>query len=70
MELATKDSVKQKTGFNPGGITLVGTNLPCIIDKRLFKYDFIYGGSGQSTCTLKISPEDVEKLNTVVTSIY
>lgn len=70
VKLASKDSVKQKTGFNPGSIPLVGTNLPCVIDNRLLKYDFVYGGSGQAACTLKISPRDLEKLNEVVGKIY
>ena len=45
---------------------MVGHDLPCIIDKRLFQYPSIYGGTGKATCTLKINPRDLEKLNNIV----
>ena len=67
--LATKDEVTGITGFHPGSIPLVGHNLPCIFDKRLFRYPFVYGGSGEPTCTLKINPKDLEKLNKTVAKL-
>jgi prolyl-tRNA editing enzyme YbaK/EbsC (Cys-tRNA(Pro) deacylase) len=45
---------------------LVGLALPHIIDRRLYRYSFIYGGTGEPTATLKISPAALEKMNQVV----
>ena len=64
--LATKDEVKKITGFYPGSIPLIGHSLPCILDQRLFRYSFVYGGSGDLSCTLKINPKDLERLNKIV----
>lgn len=63
--LATKDELK-KRDFHPGSIPLVGHNLPCILDKRLFRYQFVYGGSGFPSYTLKINPKDLERLNNLI----
>ncbi|OLN31696.1 hypothetical protein DSOL_2384 [Desulfosporosinus metallidurans] len=48
---------------------MVGHNLPCVVDKRLFQYTSIYGGSGEETCTLKINPNALEKVNRVVATL-
>ena len=66
--LATKDELK-KRGFRPGSIPLIGHNLPCILDKRLFRYQFVYGGSGFPSYTLKINPKDLERLNNLIVKI-
>lgn len=66
VRLATKKEVKEITGFHPGSIPLVGHNLPCIFDSRLLLHGFVYGGSGHSTCTLKINPKDLERLNNII----
>lgn len=62
-KLANKDKVHEITGFYPGDTPMVGLTLPTIFDKKLLKYPFVYGGSGQSNRTLKISPIILEKLN-------
>lgn len=62
-KLANKNKVREITGFDPGDTPMVGVSLPTIFDKRLFKYSFVYGGSGQPNRTLKISPIALEKLN-------
>jgi len=58
--------VEEISGFHPGSTPLIGHNLPCILDKRLFRYSFVYGGSGDPTCTLKINPKDLGRLNKIV----
>ncbi|MEK4325694.1 hypothetical protein MKZ24_06375 [Paenibacillus sp. FSL R7-0297] len=40
--------------------------LPYILDRGLFRYPFIYGGTGVPVSTLKLNPHDLEKLNQVV----
>ena len=69
VRLATKEEVRKRIGFYPGSIPLIGHNLPSVFDKRLFRYDFVYGGSGKSTCTLKINPKDLERLNHIIAKI-
>jgi len=67
IELAKKDEVKEATGFSVGSIPLIGIELPCIMDKRLFQYQFVYGGSGEPRYTLKIEPRAIAHFNKVVT---
>lgn len=52
-----------KMGYKIGNVPLVGIPLPHILDKNLFKYSFVYGGSGVKDYTLKISPYALEELN-------
>ena len=65
LKLADPEKVRQETGFAPGAIPLVGTNLPCIFDDRLRALPCIYGGSGDERVTLKIAPGDARRLNDV-----
>lgn len=64
--LASPKEVQEVTGFQVGSVRMVGLDLPCLIDKRLFHYDYIYGGTGKSTYTLKIEPRALNKLNKVI----
>lgn len=66
VKLASPEEVQKVTGFQVGSVRMVGLDLPCVIDKRLFHYDFIYGGTGQSTFTLKIEPQALNELNQVI----
>lgn len=66
VKLASPEEVQKVTGFQVGSVRMVGLDLPCVIDKRLFQYDFIYGGTGQSTFTLKIEPQALNELNQVI----
>ncbi|MFT8313082.1 MAG: YbaK/EbsC family protein [Clostridium sp.] len=65
VRLATKDEVKQVTGFSVGSVALF-SKLTCIVDKKLLENDFIYGGTGKKNYTLKVQPEALFKLNRVV----
>jgi len=65
LKMATPKEVQQITGYAVGSVALV-LSLPCIIDRGLYQYPFIYGGSGEPASTLKIDPNDLEKLNLVV----
>ena len=69
VKLAGAREVEKVTGCTVGSIPMVGHNLPCVIDKRLFQYSNIYGGSGIATCTLKVNPRSLEKLNKIVATL-
>ncbi|WP_245592217.1 aminoacyl-tRNA deacylase [Ectobacillus panaciterrae] len=62
VKMASPQEVQKVTGFEVGSVPMVGLPLPCVIDKQLFSYDFIYGGSGQPTFTLKIEPQALNEL--------
>lgn len=68
-KLATPREVEEIIRFAVGSVPLVGHNLPSVVDKRLFQYSSIYGGSGEATCTLKVHPSALEKLNRVVATM-
>lgn len=65
LKLADRKKVFRETGYEAGSIPLVGLDLPCIFDDRLLAFDFVYGGCGDELCTLKITPQDVKRLNPV-----
>ncbi|PLR75690.1 hypothetical protein CU633_19875 [Bacillus sp. V3-13] len=65
VKLASPKEVQKVTGFEVGSVPMVGLDLPFVIDKRLFHYDFIYGGTGQPAFTLKIEPQALNELNQV-----
>ncbi|MEK8127160.1 YbaK/EbsC family protein [Paenibacillus filicis] len=65
LKIATPKEVQQITGYTVGNVSLA-LSLPCIVDRRLLQYPFVYGGTGEPGSTLKIAPTDLEKLNQVV----
>lgn len=64
--LANSHEVYEKLGLETGQIPLIGHDLPCIVDNRIFKYPFVYGGIGDMYYTLKIKPDDIVKANNVI----
>lgn len=66
VRMATKDEVKSITGFSVGNVPMFGILLPYIVDKRLLKFSFVYGGLGEENTTLKVDPNALLKLNKVV----
>ncbi|GFN33476.1 aminoacyl-tRNA deacylase [Paenibacillus xylaniclasticus] len=66
IKLAKPQEVEQVTGCKIGDVSLINPNLPSIMDRGLYRFPYIYGGTGVPKTTLKISPLDVEKLNQVV----
>ena len=61
--MADREEITACTGYEAGAIPLVGHGLPTWMDSRLFDLDFIYGGTGDLYHTLKITAQDVEKIN-------
>lgn len=66
ISMANRQEIVEKYGIVSGQVPLIGHNLPCIIDKRIFKNEFVYGGTGDLYYTLKINPNDLVKANRVV----
>lgn len=66
LKLASPKEIKETTGYTVGTVPLVGHALPTIIDRQINRFSYIYGGTGYSNSTLKISPRDVIRLNHVV----
>jgi len=66
LKLADRKKIQRETGYQVGSVPLVGHRLPCIFDRRLFCYDYVYGGTGDELVTLKITPRDIERLNQVI----
>lgn len=69
LRLAKPQEIKETTGYTVGTVPLVGHALPTIINRQIKRYSYIYGGTGLSNSTLKISPSDVIRLNHVVAFI-
>lgn len=66
VKLADRKKVKELTGHEAGAIPMVGLTMPYILDKELFKYDYVYGGTGETDKTLRIAPAVLEKVNQVI----
>jgi len=66
LQLGNSDEIKEKLYLKAGQIPLIGHKLPCIVDKKLFNYPFVYGGTGDLFHTLKIKPEDLVNANNVI----
>ncbi|WP_410771951.1 aminoacyl-tRNA deacylase [Fontibacillus sp. BL9] len=66
LKLAKPREVVEATGFSIGSVPLIGHGLPVILDSKLFRYEWIFGGTGVPEVTLKINPSEVERLNRVI----
>ena len=66
VRMATKKEVEQVTGFRIGSLPMFGLPFPCVVDKLLFKYDYVFGGTGQIDLTLKIKPAGLLEMNRVI----
>jgi Cys-tRNA(Pro)/Cys-tRNA(Cys) deacylase len=66
VRMASKEEIKKNTGFATENLPLIGIPLPHILDKQLFCYPYIYGGSGQLNRTLKITPLALKQLNVII----
>lgn len=66
IKLAKPKEVEQVTGCKIGSVSLINQGLPTIIDRELYRFSYVYGGTGVPQTTLKIQPKDIEKLNEVI----
>ena len=69
LKMADKENVKEATGYKAGSIPLIGHGLPCVIDEHILTYDYVFGGTGDEFHTLKIAPDDIERLNNIIARI-
>ena len=69
LKIAYRKKVEEQTGYKVGTIPLIGHGLPCIFDDKLLRFDYIFGGTGNEFVTLKISPEDVKRLNRIIATL-
>ena len=69
IRLAKPKEVEQVTGSGIGSVSLINPGLPTILDEKLSRYPFIYGGTGVPQTTLKIQPQDIAKLNQIIGNI-
>lgn len=65
-QLASKAEAELIAGCTIGSIPLVGLTVPCVLDKTLFRYSFVYGGSGMPLRTLRLETKALKKLNDVI----
>jgi len=66
LKLMNREKVFGSTGYEAGAIPLVGLGFPCIVDRKILQFDYIFGGSGNPLFTLRISSKDLVTLNDVV----
>jgi Cys-tRNA(Pro)/Cys-tRNA(Cys) deacylase len=66
LQLADQGKLQEELNLTAGQVPLIGHNLPCIINKKIFNYPYVYGGTGDSFYTLKIKPDDLVKSNNVI----
>ncbi|WP_433944938.1 aminoacyl-tRNA deacylase [Paenibacillus sp. SN-8-1] len=66
IKLARPQEVEKITGSKVGSVSLINPGIPTILDRELFRFPYVFGGTGVSNTTLKISPKDIEKLNRVI----
>ena len=66
LKMSNSQRVKEQTGFEVGSVPLVGLGLPCLFDRKLLAFDFVYGGTGNELITLKIAPSDLLLVNEII----
>ncbi|MFY7855182.1 MAG: YbaK/EbsC family protein [Rubrivivax sp.] len=61
---ADADFVKARTGFSIGGVSPVAHSTPpvTLIDRELFRFEFIWAAAGHPHGVFKLSPADLERL--------
>lgn len=69
LQLADQLQLAENLNITARQVPLLGHNLPCILDGKLFQFQFVYGGTGDLYHTLKISPQQLERANDVILKI-
>ncbi|MEM0017906.1 MAG: YbaK/EbsC family protein [Candidatus Korarchaeum sp.] len=57
--LATREEVRELTGFEVGEVPPIGVPLRTLIDERVLERDVVYGGGGSRRRLIKISPKAI-----------
>lgn len=64
LKLAPPDLVRERTGYEAGGVAPVChvTRLPVVMDQRVADADVMYGGGGSEQAMLRIRPLEIVRL--------
>ena len=64
-----RNKIEKITGYKVGSIPPIGHELPCIFDDKLLNFNYVYAGTGDELITLKINPNDIKRLNKVISCL-
>lgn len=62
VRIASPDEFTHYTGMPVGAARAYTPNLPTYLDERLFEKDYLTGGSGSFTCSIRYKSEDLTKI--------
>ena len=63
VRLMTKDEIKNRIGYEAGGVPPIGYQAIFIMDKDLLNKDTVYCGGGSKNAILKINVKDIIKID-------
>lgn len=69
LKMADRNKIEKITGYKAGSIPPIGHELPCIFDDKLLNFNYVYAGTGDELITLKINPNDIKRLNKVISCL-
>jgi Cys-tRNA(Pro)/Cys-tRNA(Cys) deacylase len=63
LSIASPEAMLAKTGFPAGGTPPFGFAATFLMDERVFERVFIYAGGGSETSLIKITPDELRRVN-------
>jgi Cys-tRNA(Pro) deacylase len=68
VKLADPQKVLEVTGYEVGAVPPFGhlQKISVILEKRIFKQDFVYAGGGSKEALLEVKPEDIARVTDAV----
>lgn len=68
-EMASPDEAYERTGYPCGGMPCFGYDAILIIDPKVLENEYVYTGGGSEYSILKISANELKKLNPIIQKI-
>ncbi len=65
VRFADADSVRQATGFEPGGVCPFGVDSSVVelcVDRSLYEYDVVYAAAGTANSALPVAPDRLREI--------
>jgi len=64
IKFAAAETVRNETGFPPGGVSPVGIlpGVPLYLDRSLWDFDIVYAAAGTANSALPISPDRLKEI--------
>jgi len=62
VRMATPEEFIDVTGMPPGAARAYNPNLPTYIDPKIFEKEYLMGGTGSFTCSIKYKTADLRKI--------